>query len=258
MQVEYSDVVVSPSAYMLGWVQEHGWRLPANVFVQQNILSSAIIRTREELAKRQRAPSGRRGTEGAAGAREKARKGHPGGLARVRGLADSRDGDAEPAAGPLSGAEPSSSMPSSDADRRIVKATELVFFARLEILKGIYVFCDALDLLVGAVNAKTLPPFNVTFLGNPNLPGVDAVKWLSDRHRSSHWPWETNIITDRLQPAAVAYMRERPGRISVLASLVENSPYTVLESIALEIPFVASNVGGIPGGCAPRHAAATG
>ena len=35
--VALADVVVSPSQYMLGWVQSRGWILPAACYVQQNI-----------------------------------------------------------------------------------------------------------------------------------------------------------------------------------------------------------------------------
>jgi len=35
--VALADVVVSPSQYMLGWMQSHGWVLPAACYVQQNI-----------------------------------------------------------------------------------------------------------------------------------------------------------------------------------------------------------------------------
>ena len=42
--VERSDVVVSPSAFLLGWVQRRHWRLPEKTFVQQNILSRETSR----------------------------------------------------------------------------------------------------------------------------------------------------------------------------------------------------------------------
>jgi glycosyltransferase involved in cell wall biosynthesis len=35
--VALADVVVSPSQYMLGWLQRRGWALPAQCYVQQNI-----------------------------------------------------------------------------------------------------------------------------------------------------------------------------------------------------------------------------
>ena len=47
------------------------------------------------------------------------------------------------------------------------------------------------------------------------------------------------------QPSAMRYLRE-PGRLAVIPSLMENSPYTVLECLGSRIPFLASRVGGIP------------
>ena len=35
--VALADIVVSPSQYMLGWLQSRGWNLPATCYVQQNI-----------------------------------------------------------------------------------------------------------------------------------------------------------------------------------------------------------------------------
>ncbi|WP_193316461.1 glycosyltransferase [Methylorubrum populi] len=38
--VEYADVLLSPSHYMLGWMQEQGWKLPARLVVKPNLLPS--------------------------------------------------------------------------------------------------------------------------------------------------------------------------------------------------------------------------
>src|SRR5262249_4720071 len=42
--VELSDVVVSPSAYMLEWMRRHGWRLPAESHVVPYVTRSAATR----------------------------------------------------------------------------------------------------------------------------------------------------------------------------------------------------------------------
>jgi len=127
----------------------------------------------------------------------------------------------------------------------VVTVQEVVFFARLEVLKGIHEFCGALDVLAQLVRRSQLRLFNVTFLGNANMGQIDAVKFLKDRAAAQKWPFHLEIYTDRIQPEAIAYMRGGAGRVSVLASLVENSPYTVLECLALGFPFIASDVGGI-------------
>jgi GT2 family glycosyltransferase len=203
MQVLWSDLVVSPSAFMLKWVQQHGWTLPAHVFVQHNLLSNEILHW--------------------------ARNGLPGAASGGGG-------------GSIVG--PAAPLP------EVIQVEEFVFFARLEVLKGIYEFCDAIDLLTPDVLAGKLRRFDVTFLGNPNMGDTDAVKFIQGRARGDRskpgWAITPKIYTDRIQPEAIEYMRGRLGRVSVLASLVENSPYTVLESLTLGIPFIASNVGGIP------------
>ena len=40
--VAWADVVVSPSQYLLGWIQANGWRLPRATYVQQYVLSPEL------------------------------------------------------------------------------------------------------------------------------------------------------------------------------------------------------------------------
>jgi len=53
--VALADVVVSPSQYMLGWMQNQGWLLPAACYVQQNIAPTesrtvaTLVRSRSEV-----------------------------------------------------------------------------------------------------------------------------------------------------------------------------------------------------------------
>src|SRR5205085_3010529 len=51
--------------------------------------------------------------------------------------------------------------------------------------------------------------------------------------------------TDLDQPRALARL-SRPGTLVVMPSLQENSPNAVYECLELGIPFIASNVGGVP------------
>ena len=39
--VELADAVISPSRYLVDWMAAHGWKLPAQVFVEQNIVRTA-------------------------------------------------------------------------------------------------------------------------------------------------------------------------------------------------------------------------
>ncbi len=52
------------------------------------------------------------------------------------------------------------------------------------------------------------------------------------------------IVDDLGQPDALAYLRSPGRRMTVIPSLADNSPNTVYEALALEIPFIASRVGG--------------
>ncbi|HWC61474.1 MAG TPA: glycosyltransferase, partial [Verrucomicrobiae bacterium] len=120
--------------------------------------------------------------------------------------------------------------------------TELVFFGRLETRKGIELFCDALDRL--AKDPTTNRNVQVTFMGKPaTINGFESRAYLQSR--AKNWPWKLNVLTTMDQPSAMRYLRE-PGRLAVIPSLMENSPYTVLECLGSRIPFLASRVGGIP------------
>ncbi len=117
---------------------------------------------------------------------------------------------------------------------------ELVFFGRLERRKGLVLFCDALDRL----GDGELRDFKVTFLGKAvTVNGQDSRDYLN--RRASAWPWSWQVISDLDHASAMAYLRQ-PHRLAVMPSLVENSPYTVLECLCARIPFIASAVGGIP------------
>lgn len=55
------------------------------------------------------------------------------------------------------------------------------------------------------------------------------------------------VLTDYSHQEALEYLRERRHKaLVVIPSLMENSPFTVMESIANSIRFIATDVGGIP------------
>lgn len=170
--VALADELVSPSRYMLAWMQEQRWVLPQRTCVRQNILP----RTARTL----HAPKASQGI------------------------------------------------------------TEVVFFGRLESRKGLALFCDALDLLTGL----NPPAFRVTFLGKEGrIDGQKAHRYLKRRARK--WPMAWKLVGDLDHLAAVCFLAEG-GRLAVMPSLIDNSPYTVLECLAAGIPFLASRVGGAP------------
>ncbi len=132
------------------------------------------------------------------------------------------------------------------------KVEELVFFGRLEHRKGLVLFCDALDKLCGD---RELAGLKITFLGKPaEINGQTATEYIANR--AGNWSWKYQIIGDRDQAGAMDYLQGGP-RLAVLPSLVDNLPNTVLECLGANIPFIASNSGGIPEMIVPEDLDAT-
>lgn len=121
---------------------------------------------------------------------------------------------------------------------------ELVFFGRLERRKGLIIFAKALSLIPEEMRAR----LKITFLGKPGDAPDFSLPFLSENRTPGFRDWK--ILDNYSSHEALAYLRG-PGRLAVIASLVENSPMTVRECIALDIPFIASKVGGIPELIAP-------
>ena len=124
-----------------------------------------------------------------------------------------------------------------------VAIEELVFFGRLETRKGIVTFCDAVERLLPKVADGTLQLKKITFLGRGAMVhGKFGVQYVQERARDWGVPWK---IISRYGPVeAKNYLREG-GRLAVMPSRIENSPYTVYECCELGLPFVASDVGGV-------------
>jgi glycosyltransferase involved in cell wall biosynthesis/GT2 family glycosyltransferase len=172
--VSAADVVVSPSQYLLGWMQQNGWQLPARTYVIPYILPEVAA----------------------------AQNGTP-------------------------------------CTRSTIQ--EIVFFGRLEIRKGLKLFCDALDELCARPEG---PSFEVSFLGKETeLYGRSSIGYISDRSKKWSVPW--HLVTNKHQRAALEYLGT-PGRMAVVPSLADNFPNTVLECVGAGIPLLATNVGGIP------------
>jgi O-antigen biosynthesis protein len=120
---------------------------------------------------------------------------------------------------------------------------EIVFFGRLEVRKGIVLFCDALDLLAAD---GAMPGVSIAFLGKEAVIGDAWARGYIAR-RAKRWPWKWHVRSRFGQPEAIAYLRgDRDGRrrLAVMPSLADNTPNTVMEALALRIPFIASRVGG--------------
>jgi len=134
--------------------------------------------------------------------------------------------------------------------QREVAVRELVFFGRLETRKGIIIFCDAIEQLLDPARepAVKLGPGGleqVTFMGRGAMVlGKFGVTYVQER--AQYWPIRWKIIS-RLGPVeAKAYLAEPgTGRVAVMPSRIENSPYTVYECAEKGVPFIATDVGGV-------------
>jgi glycosyltransferase involved in cell wall biosynthesis len=114
---------------------------------------------------------------------------------------------------------------------------EFVFFGRLDPRKGLIVFCEAVAGLFASRQ-----DFRITFLGGP------SDQFDSGRHLKSvfgHPPIEYRWISDLSSEDALDYLGH-PDRLAVIASLIDNSPSTVLECLSRGIAFIAAQTGGIP------------
>lgn len=177
--VSAADVLVSPSQYLLGWMQKNGWELPDSTYVAPYVLPQGVLSE-------------------------------------------------------------------NPAPNKAHKIREVVFFGRLEIRKGLKVFCDALDELCAD---PTVGEFEVTFLGKETqLYGRSSIGYISDRSKKWSVPW--HIVSSMYSAAAIEYLRG-PERLAVISSLIDNFPNTVLECAGAGVPLLASNVGGIPEIIAP-------
>ncbi len=112
---------------------------------------------------------------------------------------------------------------------------EIVFFGRLEMRKGLEVFLKAV---------RDLPPgVPITFLGRVNLlpDGRPATELIRREMRDRR----CKVLTTCNREQALAYLAGS-NRLAVMASLSDNSPFTVIECATNRIPFIASAVGGVP------------
>jgi glycosyltransferase involved in cell wall biosynthesis/predicted O-methyltransferase YrrM len=118
----------------------------------------------------------------------------------------------------------------------------LVFFGRLETRKGLHVFCRAL----ARTPALRAHVDRVTFLGKPsNVEGRPSEEFIAGEMAAiPEVSWQ--IKGDLGSFEAQAWLASQKDVLVVAPSLVDNLPYAVIELQTRRIPFVASNIGGIP------------
>ncbi len=118
---------------------------------------------------------------------------------------------------------------------------KILFFGRLELRKGLDIFCDALDKLNNDEIRKDIE--EVIFLGKID-PSLDSEKYI--RKRSKNWPWKVTILPDKDRSEALKFLTSQNNDVVIIPSRMDNSPLVVYECLALKKKFLASNVGGIP------------
>ncbi len=121
------------------------------------------------------------------------------------------------------------------------KIKKIVFFGRLETRKGLKLFADSMDILFPR---KIADVEEIVFLGKSiSKPGFNSVDYI--KNRSLRWGLPINIQTSKNSDEALEFLSD-PSMLCIIPSLIENSPYTVLECLQRNIRFCASNTGGIP------------
>lgn len=115
---------------------------------------------------------------------------------------------------------------------------EIVFFGRIQPRKGLFEFCDAIDLLT----AKQLSGLTITFLGAHVTSPVDSRAYVNEK--AAGWPCQTTILDWFSREEALTYLR-RPGVLAVIPSRIESFCNTVYECQNLGIPFLAAHTKGL-------------
>ena len=192
--LEWADAVFSPSGFMLDWVRQHGWKLPA--------------------------PEDDRGAG--------------------RGL--------------LGAAVFHNPLPTwIHRSTRIVtqkqEILELVFFGRLEVKRGLALFCDTLDRLSKQISS--LKRFSVTFFGQEAeeaeflLSSTKGKAFAREyiNERGKNWPFSWQLKEDEEVHTRLEWMGQN-GRLAVMPALIDNSPFAVKECMIAGVPFLASDIGG--------------
>lgn len=127
----------------------------------------------------------------------------------------------------------------------------LVFFGRLETRKGLHLLCRAL------IDTPDLREHveQVTFLGKPSSvdgrPSEEFIATQMAKAPGVQW----NILGTLGSFEAQSWLASQPHVLVVAPSLVDNLPYAVIELYTRRLPFVATDIGGIPEivGEANRH-----
>ncbi len=122
----------------------------------------------------------------------------------------------------------------------------IVYFGRLETRKGLDIFVDSLKILAEDPKFET-KNLKVTFLGRPEkIRGFDSLEYLHTAAtkfpNGKNWAYLTDL--DHFQ--ALDYLQKNSDALVVIPSPVDNSPYTVIEGLQMNLNLIAAKAGGIP------------
>ena len=119
--------------------------------------------------------------------------------------------------------------------------SKLIFFGRLEKRKGLDIFCKAVKNVV-----KTKKIDKIIFLGKIGyVDGLRADKYIKQDFKENDSDFKYEILDNLDSFEAMNYIKKENG-VVIIASSMDNYPYTVVECIENNVNFIASNVGGIP------------
>lgn len=122
----------------------------------------------------------------------------------------------------------------------------LIFFGRFEVRKGILVFLDALRLLSAELRGG-VPPVRVTFLGRSGYtPDGDGVRSIDRARAEVAIAFDLHAITDKGHREAMEFIATNNDALIVCPSLVDNSPYAIIECLQMGLNVIAARSGGIP------------
>jgi O-antigen biosynthesis protein len=122
--------------------------------------------------------------------------------------------------------------------------SHLIFFGRVETRKGFEVFLKAFDELHSGSRRSIK---QITILGKAGeLTDLGQSPWQAIEEFKTRYPqlavaWMSDLDHNQ----AWDYIRRLRG-VLIIPSLLDNSPFTVIEAISFKVPFIASTVGGIP------------
>lgn len=133
---------------------------------------------------------------------------------------------------------PSIKPPGGMSEQRPGSMT-VAYLGRLEDRKGLLEFCSAIEL----AQQHQWDIGRVCFLGKPGLVGDrNAVEYLISRTHGWQYPV---YIEPNLDHDGVLTFIAREVDLVVVPSIMDNSPYTVYETLHLAVPLIARDVGGI-------------